>query len=201
MRGYSAPRASTTTRAPHRRDRRAMSDSPARRASKQEYGRCSHVLPWTTTHCGPCRTRTCGVGWLPVPELQSGAFAAQPTTQETRERPALGDECRTSLPRVSSDGRTRTYNPAINNRLRYLLRHVGIMKHYTVLAASARRESNPHHPLRRRMLCPLSYRRLMAVNPPTRTCYHVIRSHATAHFRAATLPCAFERLHWITQHQ
>lgn len=145
-----------------------MSDSPARRASKQERGRCSHVLPWTTTHCGPCKTCTCGVDWLPVPDLQSGAFAARPTTQETRERPELGDECRTSLPRVSSGGRTRTYNPTINSRLRCQLRHAGI-KHYVVLAASARRESNPHHPLRRRMLCPLSYRRLMAVTPPTRT--------------------------------
>ena len=128
VRGYSAPRVSTTTRAPHRRDRRAMSDSPARRASKQERGRCSHVLPWTTTHCGPCKTCTCGVDWLPVPDLQSGAFAARPTTHETRERPALGDECRTSLPRVSSDGRTRTYNPTINSRLRCQLRHAGMMK-------------------------------------------------------------------------
>lgn len=160
MRRYSAPRVSTTTRAPHRRDRRTMSDSPARRASKQEYERCSHVLPWTTTHCGPCRTRTCGVDWLPVPGLQQGAFAAQPTTHETRERPVLGDEYRTSLPRVSSGSRTRTYNPTINSRLRYLLRHAGMIKHYVVLTASARRESNPHHPLRRRMLFPLSYRRL-----------------------------------------
>ena len=137
-----------------------MSDSPARRASKQECGRCSHVLPWTTTHCGPCKTCTCGVDWLPVPDLQSGAFAARPTTQETRERPALGDECRTSLPRVSSGSRTRTYNLAVNSRLRYPLRHAGMIKHYAVLTASARRESNPHHPLRRRTLCPLSYRRL-----------------------------------------
>lgn len=92
--------------------------------------------------------------------IQSGAFAARPTTHETRERPALGDECRTSLPRVSSGSRTRTYNPTINSRLRRQLRHAGMIKHYVVLAASARRESNPHHPLRRRMLCPLSYRRL-----------------------------------------
>ena len=111
-------------------------------------------------HCGPCKTCTCGVDWLPVPELQSGAFAARPTTQETRERPALGDEYRTSLPRVSSGSRTRTYNLAVNSRLRYLLRHAGMIKHYAVFHASARRDSNPHHPLRRRALCPLSYRRL-----------------------------------------
>lgn len=176
-----------------------MSDLPARRASKQERGRCSHVLPWATTHCGPCKTCTCGVDWLPVPDLQSGAFAARPTTHETRERPALGDECRTSLPRVSSDGRTRTYNLAINSRLRCLLRHVGIMKHHVVLAASAWMESNHHHPLRRRVLCPLSYRRLMAVTPPTRTCYHVIRADANASRRSVELqdmPPA--RLYWLT---
>ena len=79
-------------------------------------------------HCGPCRTRTCGVDWLPVPGLQPGAFAAQPTTHETRERPVLGDECRTSLPRVSSGSRTRTCNPTVNSRLRCLLRHAGMMK-------------------------------------------------------------------------
>ena len=79
-------------------------------------------------HCGPCKTCTCGVDRLPVPELQSGAFAARPTTHDTRERPVLGDECRTSLPRVSSGSRTRTYNLEINSRLRCLLRHAGMMK-------------------------------------------------------------------------
>ena len=103
---------------------RLVNESP--RAS-----RFSLVQPRVTedgAHCGPSRTRTCGVDGLPVPGLQPGAIAAQPTTQETRERPVLGDECRTSLPRVSSGGRTRTYNPTINSRLRCLLRHAGMMK-------------------------------------------------------------------------
>lgn len=161
MRGYSSPRTSTTK--PQASSRSEPSARLTRQTSAITKTRFSLVQPRVTeggAHCGPFRTRTCGVGWLPVPDLQSGAFAAQPTTQETRERPALGDEYRTSLPRVSSGSRTRTYNPTVNSRLRCLLRHAGMIKHYAVLAASARRESNPHHPLRRQVLCPLSYRRL-----------------------------------------
>ena len=151
------------------------------------------MLPWTTTHCGPCKTCTCGVDWLPVPDLQSGAFAARPTTHETRERPELGDEYRTSLPRVSSDGRTRTYNPTINSRLRCQLRHAGMIKRYAVFHASARMESNHHHPLRRRVLCPLSYRRLNWPHHSWRrrslmrvivSCYPLARN--STHFRAAS---------------
>ena len=156
-------------------------------------------------HCGPCRTRTCGVDWLPVPDLQSGAFAAQPTTHETRERPELGDSHRISPPRVSSGGRTRTYNPTINSRLRCLLRHAGI-KHYVVHATSARRESNPHHPLRRRVLCPLSYRRLTGARHKERTqplsgnillCYPLARNSTFTRRQSNT----HERLHWLTKHQ
>lgn len=117
--------------------------------------------------CYRGRQRTVGqVGLEPTTFLMCPVYSRVPSpnsaalTHETRERPELGDEYRTSLPRVSSGSRTRTYNPTINSRLRCQLRHAGMIKHYVVLAASARRESNPHHPLRRRMLCPLSYRRL-----------------------------------------
>lgn len=89
-----------------------------------------------------------------VPSL----LGQRPMRHERDQRQVSG--YRTNLPRVSSGSRTRTYNPTINSRLRCQLRHAGMIKHYVVLAASARRESNPHHPLRRRMLCPLSYRRL-----------------------------------------
>lgn len=114
----------------------------------------------------PVFTFVPAVGLEPTTFLMCPVYSRVPSpnsaalTHETRERPALGDECRTSLPRVSSGSRTRTYNLAVNSRLRYLLRHAGMIKHYAVFHASARRESNPHHPLRRRMLCPLSYRRL-----------------------------------------
>ena len=94
---------------------------------------------------------------------------------------------RTSLPRVSSGSRTRTYNPTINSRLRCQLRHAGMIKHYVVLAASAWMESNHHHPLRRRMLCPLSYRRLTRApvsSGALTSGSHIIRSHATAHIFA-----------------
>ena len=117
--------------------------------------------------CYRGRQRTVGqVGLEPTTFLMCPVYSRVPSpnsaalTHETRERPELGDEYRTNLPRVSSGSRTRTYNPTINSRLRCQLRHAGMIKHYVVLAASARRESNPHHPLRRRMLFPLSYRRL-----------------------------------------
>ena len=85
--------------------------------------------------CYRGRQRTVGqVGLEPTTFLMCPVYSRVPSpnsaalTHETRERPVLGDECRTSLPRVSSGSRTRTYNPTINSRLRCLLRHAGIMK-------------------------------------------------------------------------
>lgn len=57
-----------------------------------------------------------------VPSL----LGQRPMRRERDQRQVSG--YRTNPPRVSSDGRTRTYNLAVNSRLRCLLRHAGMMK-------------------------------------------------------------------------
>ena len=105
-------------------------DSRARHPLSQKYSQFSAAT------CYRGRQRTVGrarlalavwTGYLcPIYSRVPSLLGQRPMRHERDQRQVSG--YRTSPPRVSSDGRTRTYNLAVNSRLRCLLRHAGIMK-------------------------------------------------------------------------